>query len=103
MDERQERSIQRRMLRQPLMSLLSIYCQRDVEVTGLLYKKLVAETDEKKFSADSVLLEHQTAAIIAKQERNGFRLTCLMQPCYLLQSKESWKAFMNKCKSAGPV
>jgi len=58
----------------PFMPLLSIYCQRDVEVTGLLFKKLVAETDEKKFSAASVLLEHQTAAIIAKQERNGFRL-----------------------------
>jgi len=56
------------------MPLLYIYCQRDVEVTGLLFQKLVAETDEKKFSADSVLLEHQTAAIIAKQERNGFRL-----------------------------
>ena len=58
----------------PFMSLLSIYCQRDVEVTGLLYKKLTAETQEKKFSDASVLLEHQTAAIIAKQERNGFRL-----------------------------
>ena len=58
----------------PFMSLLSVYCLRDVEVTGLLYKKLVAETEEKKFSEASVLLEHQTAAIIAKQERNGFRL-----------------------------
>ena len=58
----------------PFMPLLSIYCQRDVEVTGLLYKKLTAETQEKKFSDASVLLEHQTAAIIAKQERNGFRL-----------------------------
>ena len=58
----------------PFMPLLSIYCQRDVEVTGLLFKKLVAETDAKGFSAASVLLEHQTAAIIAKQERNGFRL-----------------------------
>ncbi len=58
----------------PFMCLLSIYCQRDVEVTGLLYKKLIAETQEKKFSDASVLLEHQTAAIIAKQERNGFRL-----------------------------
>ena len=58
----------------PFMPLLSIYCQRDVEVTGLLFKRLVAETDSKGFSAASVLLEHQTAAIIAKQERNGFRL-----------------------------
>jgi DNA polymerase I-like protein with 3'-5' exonuclease and polymerase domains len=58
----------------PFMPLLSIYCQRDVEVTGLLFKKLVTETDGKGFSAASVLLEHQTAAIIAKQERNGFRL-----------------------------
>jgi len=58
----------------PFMPLLSVYCQRDVEVTGLLFKKLVAETEEKGFSAASVLLEHQTAAIIAKQERNGFRL-----------------------------
>lgn len=59
---------------QPLMGLLEDYCRRDVEVTGKLYHHLLKETAEKGFSEASVLLEHQVAAIIAKQERNGFKL-----------------------------
>jgi DNA polymerase I-like protein with 3'-5' exonuclease and polymerase domains len=59
---------------EPLMELLNTYCLRDIEVTYLLHAFLVKETAEKGFSEASVLLEHQTAGIIAKQERNGFKL-----------------------------
>ena len=72
----------------PLMSLLSIYCQRDVEVTALLYAFLEKELasfyveynhelfpDKKKqLNKECFELEHTVATIIAKQERNGFRL-----------------------------
>lgn len=58
----------------PHMGLLNVYCERDIDVTALLYHHLVTETTAQKFSQESVELEHSVAAIIAKQERNGFKL-----------------------------
>jgi DNA polymerase-1 len=58
----------------PHMGLLNIYCERDIDVTALLYEHLIEETEAQKFSQESVELEHSVAAIIAKQERNGFKL-----------------------------
>jgi DNA polymerase-1 len=58
----------------PHMGLLAVYCERDIDVTALLYHHLVAETEAQKFSQESVELEHTVAAIMAKQERNGFKL-----------------------------
>jgi DNA polymerase-1 len=58
----------------PHMGLLAVYCERDIDVTALLYHHLVAETEAQKFSQESVELEHAVAAIVAKQERNGFKL-----------------------------
>jgi DNA polymerase-1 len=58
----------------PHMGLLAVYCERDIDVTALLYRHLVAETEAQKFSQESVELEHAVAAIMAKQERNGFKL-----------------------------
>lgn len=58
----------------PIDSLLESYCVRDVEVTSKLYLKLCNELNEKQFSQESVELEHKVAAIIAEQERNGFKL-----------------------------
>jgi DNA polymerase I-like protein with 3'-5' exonuclease and polymerase domains len=56
------------------MGLLETYCRRDVEVTEKLFHELEAQLEAKKFSKESVELEHKVAAIIAKQERNGFKL-----------------------------
>ena len=58
----------------PQHSLMDYYCVRDVEVTAKLYLKLNNDLLEKQFSQDSVALEHKVAAIIAEQERNGFKL-----------------------------
>ena len=58
----------------PLVPLLDDYCVRDVEVTAKLYLKLVEDFNEKQFSLESFELEHSVAAIIAQQERNGFKL-----------------------------
>jgi DNA polymerase-1 len=58
----------------PYMGLLAVYCERDIDVTALLYHHLVAETEAQKFSQESVELEHTVAAIMSKQERNGFKL-----------------------------
>jgi DNA polymerase I-like protein with 3'-5' exonuclease and polymerase domains len=58
----------------PHHGLLDDYCVRDVEVTAKLYLKLVNDFNEKQFSLESLELEHSVAAIIAQQERNGFKL-----------------------------
>jgi DNA polymerase I len=58
----------------PIDSLMEHYCSRDVEVCAKLYLKLCNDLNEKQFSQDSVELEHKVAAIIAEQERNGFKL-----------------------------
>lgn len=58
----------------PDMALLEEYCIVDVEVTERLYKKLLTELESKKFSQDSIELEHSVAAILSRQERNGFKL-----------------------------
>lgn len=58
----------------PHSGLLDDYCVRDVEVTAKLYLKLVNDFNEKQFSLESLELEHSVAAIIAQQERNGFKL-----------------------------
>ena len=58
----------------PHMGLMEHYCVRDVEVCAKLYNHLVMELDSKGFSKESQELEHKVAAIIAEQERNGFKL-----------------------------
>ena len=58
----------------PIDSLMESYCIRDVEVCSKLYLKLCSELNEKQFSQESIDLEHKVAAIIAEQERNGFKL-----------------------------
>lgn len=58
----------------PHMDLLEHYCIRDVEVTERLYHHLQGLVQKHEFSEYSVELEHKVAAIIAKQERNGFKL-----------------------------
>jgi DNA polymerase I-like protein with 3'-5' exonuclease and polymerase domains len=59
---------------EPHEALMDHYCVRDVDVLEVLYHHLVKLLNEKEFSTQSVELEHKVAAIISKQERNGFRL-----------------------------
>jgi len=66
----------------PIDNLLESYCIRDVEVCAKLYRHLSMELDAKEFSKESVELEHKVAAIIAEQERNGFKLS--VEQCTLL-------------------
>lgn len=53
---------------------METYCIQDTLVTEKLYKHLVAELKHQKFDQRSIDLEHKVQAIIAKQERNGFKL-----------------------------
>ena len=58
----------------PDMALLEEYCIADVEVTEKLVAHLSLELERKQFSSESIELEHRVAAILAQQERNGFKL-----------------------------
>jgi DNA polymerase I len=72
----------------PHMALLEHYCIRDVEVTCDLYKHLTKLTFTKKdFSQESLTLEHKVAAIIAEQERSGFKLDLPFTTCLLADIK----------------
>lgn len=48
------------------------YCEQDVEVTTKLYHKLMERKEQHGFSDYSLELEHQVAAVIFRQEQNGF-------------------------------
>ena len=49
------------------------YCKQDVEVLHRIYNYLEAELKRQEFSTQSQELEHDVQAIIAIQERNGFK------------------------------
>ena len=50
------------------------YCVQDTLVTKKLYQHLEYEFKQQKFDKRSIDLEHKVQAIIAVQERNGFKL-----------------------------
>jgi DNA polymerase I-like protein with 3'-5' exonuclease and polymerase domains len=57
-----------------LTSEMEEYCIQDTLVTQKLYEHLTSELKLNKFEQRSIDLEHKVQAIIAKQERNGFKL-----------------------------
>ena len=52
---------------------MQAYCIRDVDLLEKVYYQLLEEKKHYDFSDQSIELEHKVAAIIAKQERNGFK------------------------------
>lgn len=71
----------------PVSLLLDHYCSMDVEVTCDLYSHLTMELDNKGFSQESIDLEHKVAAIIAEQERHGFKLDTIYATVLLTDIK----------------
>jgi len=71
----------------PVPDLLEQYCIQDVQVTELLYATCIEQLAEESFSEESVQLEHEVAAIIAQQERNGFKLNTEYATCLLTTIK----------------
>jgi DNA polymerase I-like protein with 3'-5' exonuclease and polymerase domains len=86
----------------PIDGLLDYYCQRDVAVLCLLYRKLADTVNSLEFSSDSVTLEHQVAAIIAKQERNGFKLDVVHATCLLSDLKLKMGVIYDKMQELYP-
>jgi DNA polymerase I-like protein with 3'-5' exonuclease and polymerase domains len=57
------------------------YCQEDVTICGELYLYLTQEL--RGFSEQSIELEHKVQAIVAKQEKHGFKLDTVKAQCLL--------------------
>jgi len=86
----------------PIDSLLNHYCIRDVEVTAKLYLKLCNEFNEKQFSLESLELEQSVAAIIAQQERNGFKLDQIYATCLLTDIKSKVAGIYERMQQRWP-
>jgi DNA polymerase I-like protein with 3'-5' exonuclease and polymerase domains len=86
----------------PHYGLLDDYCVRDVEVTAKLYLKLVNDFNEKQFSLESLELEQSVAAIIAQQERNGFKLDQIYTTCLLTDIKSRVAEIYERMQSRWP-
>ena len=86
----------------PVDNLLESYCIRDVEVCAKLYRHLSMELDAKEFSKESVELEHKVAAIIAEQERNGFKLDTVYATCLLTDIKGKMAEIYEQMQSRWP-
>jgi DNA polymerase I-like protein with 3'-5' exonuclease and polymerase domains len=61
------------------------YCKEDVTICGELYHYLLKELSD--FTQESIDLEHEVAAIVARQERHGFKLDTVKAQCLLGQWK----------------
>jgi DNA polymerase I-like protein with 3'-5' exonuclease and polymerase domains len=87
----------------PIEALLEFYCKRDVKVLSSLFVRLsVGSLVNQGFSPDSVHLEHQVAAIIAKQERNGFKLDVVHATCLLSDLKLKMGVIYDKMQELYP-
>jgi DNA polymerase I len=86
----------------PIESLLECYCKRDVGVLCLLYLHLSNFVGVQGFSLDSVQLEHSVAAIIAKQEKNGFKLDTIHATCLLSELKGKMSAINDRMQEQWP-
>ena len=86
----------------PIDVLLEFYCTRDVSVLCSLYQRLSNDCDKLGFSSDSVKLEHEVAAIINKQEKNGFKLDVVHATCLLSELKGKMSAINDKMQETWP-
>jgi DNA polymerase I-like protein with 3'-5' exonuclease and polymerase domains len=86
----------------PHFQLLECYCIRDVSVLCRLYLHLQHVVSDKGFSEDSISLEHQVASIIAKQEKNGFKLDVVHATCLLSELKGKMSAINDRMQETWP-
>ena len=86
----------------PIENLLEFYCKRDVSVLCSLYHRLDCDVIGKSFSMDSLVLEHAVAAIISKQEKNGFKLDVVHATCLLAELKGKMSAINDRIQALYP-
>ena len=86
----------------PIEGLLDYYCIRDVDVLARTFHWINDQLESKGFSADSLELEHQVAAIIAQQERNGFKLDTIHATCLLTDLKTKMAGIYEQMQERWP-
>jgi DNA polymerase I-like protein with 3'-5' exonuclease and polymerase domains len=86
----------------PIDRLLHFYCMRDVSVLCLLFSRLSSDVDVHGFGQDSLVLEHNVAAIIHKQEKNGFKLDTIHATCLLAELKGKMSAINDRMQEEYP-
>ncbi|CAB5195010.1 PolA DNA polymerase I - 3'-5' exonuclease and polymerase domains [uncultured Caudovirales phage] len=86
----------------PIDNLLEFYCKRDVAVLCDLSGRLNSDIKVLDFSLDSCTLEHQVAAIISKQEKNGFKLDVVHATCLLAELKGKMSAINDRMQEEYP-
>jgi DNA polymerase I-like protein with 3'-5' exonuclease and polymerase domains len=86
----------------PVEGLLEFYCRRDVAVLSRLFNHVGDRLDSQGFSLDCVQLEHQVAAIINKQEKNGFKLDVVHATCLLSDLKLKMGVIYDKMQELYP-
>jgi DNA polymerase I-like protein with 3'-5' exonuclease and polymerase domains len=86
----------------PVDSLLEFYCVRDVIVLSRLYSHLRDTVETAGFSQESLQLEHSVAAIINKQEKNGFKLDVVHATCLLAELKGKMSAINDRMQELYP-
>jgi DNA polymerase I-like protein with 3'-5' exonuclease and polymerase domains len=86
----------------PIDSLLEYYCRRDVCVLSRLFNHLRDSLESQVFSEESVQLEHNVAAIIKKQEVNGFKLDVVHATCLLSDLKLKMGVIYDKMQELYP-
>jgi DNA polymerase I-like protein with 3'-5' exonuclease and polymerase domains len=86
----------------PIEGLLEFYCCRDVAVLSILFHRLCSSLESSSFSMDSVVLEHSVAAIINKQEKNGFKLDTIHATCLLAELKGKMSAINDRMQETWP-
>lgn len=85
------------------MGLLETYCIRDVEVTEKLFHELETQIEAKKFSKESIELEHKVAAIISKQEQNGFKLDTIYATSLIARLKTRVDKLLEQAEELYPT
>ena len=76
------------------------YCKEDVTICGELYLYLLKELHG--FSDQSIELEHKVQAIIARQEKHGFKLDTVKAQCLLGQWKRKLSDIEESLQSVFP-
>ena len=78
------------------------YCKQDVELTHKVYNELLDEIKEHGFSQQSVELEHDVAAIVGQQERDGFLLDVPYTLNLLRTLQDEFNILSEELIKAGP-
>lgn len=86
----------------PVEALLEFYCNRDVSVLVSLFHRLERDVTGQGFAHDSLVLEQSVAAIIKKQETNGFKLDVVHATCLLSDLKLKMGVIYDKMQELYP-